>query len=334
MADKRGPKRKTISFKDNPDTQEEVDAMSKVQPDKKDITPDSGPQVESKGGFEKVAPLDISQSPLMEAMIERKGGDDFLYNNGQGSQTPATDSAGGGNNNPPPPNVDAGMDLPPSPQGGPKEFKFDPIAVAPQVQGGGTEQDQGQTGDASGGVENNPIPAEISSESSKMLADLLLNLAGEGVPIVADKYTKINTDTIRQLEQKGKIQPGLVEVAKDINRNNKDAVKLTNAHKNLIRPPLIKVLEVKGVNASPETMLIIAVLAVCAMLWMQAYNVKKTNDETIQTWMESHSEARKLKTKLEETQEKMAQMEREMQEMRSGSGAGSVEVPYAQVEEI
>jgi hypothetical protein len=37
-------------------------------------------------------------------------------------------------------------------------------------------------------------------------------------------------------------------ISKGINVNNKDAVKLTNQHKNLIRPPLIKVLEIPVVK--------------------------------------------------------------------------------------
>ncbi len=314
----KGRKRTTLRLHDTPEKNEQGNNMPKEE-----ITaPESAEKKEVSS--QVVEPLNINESPMMEAMIERTGGDDFLYKDKQPtSQTVEPnpiDQNGSAVNNQPPAN---GSNSTPAPQGGPKEFVFDPITQVPDPVPGATEP-----GGGAGDAPTNPIPEAITSESSKMMADLILNVAGMGVPIVSDRYSRFNEDKLRELEQQNKIQPGLLEIAKDINKNNKNAVKLTSDHKQLIREPLVKFLEIKGVKASPEAMLAIACLTVLAMLVFQSYSIKSTNDETLRRWEDDHSEALKLRKE----NELLRKEKREREEQ--GGSKEIVEAPYASVENV
>gem|GEM_PF-4336662 len=313
---KRGARLKTLRFKENnaPDSREELDNMPK---DSKEELP-----IEKKNNevtFEKVEALNVGDSPLMEAMIERKGGDDFLYKDQSTSTVqPETQSSGSGNNTPPPPPTTTSAD--PLAPGSPKEFAFDPIAQNPVTH-------EGEVGTK---APVNDIPSEISDESAKMMADMILEGFGMIAPEMADRYSKINEGEIRKLERDDKIQTGLVEIVKSVNKENKGAVKVTNEQKNLIRKPLIKVLEVQGVKSSPETMLIIAIIAVCVMLFIQARGIKASNDLMVSNWMADHSKSKKLEVENESLRRKMAQMEQQQaQEQQTVE-----EMPYAKVEVV
>ncbi len=318
-----GLKRKTIrNLRDTPDTREEIDNMAKVEETKP-------VQTSSEVTVEKVEALNVGDSPLMEPMIERKGGDDFLYKDKPQAETtqdttapqpePQVNSGNGGNINVPP--------VPPTSTDGPKEFQFDPTPQASGPVNPGDPAAQGGSG------EINPIPQEISDESSKMIAEMLLEGFGMIAPEMADRYSKINEGQIRKLEQDGKIQAGLVEIAKNANKNNKNAVRVTNEQKNLIRKPLIKVLEVQGVKASPESMLVIAVLAVCVMLFIQARSIKSENDDMVKAWMDDHSRSKKLESELDIAKRELAEM-RSRRSQETVSNAEIVDAPPAEIEYI
>lgn len=312
-------RRRTIrGLVDTHDTKEEIEKMDKV---------DKVEPVATEASVEKVASLGIEDSPLMEPMIERKGGDDFLYKDKPQTEPQVQDTV---TPDPQPSNQSATVNTPPPQTGtGPKEFQFDPTPQAPAP--GDTS-----TTPSAGGAETNPIPSEISSESSKLIADVALQAFGMFVPDVAHRYSKIPEGHIRKLEQDGKIQSGLMEVVKATNNNNKNAVKLTSEQKQLIREPLIKVLEIKGVKASPETMLAIAIIAVCVMLFMQAHGIKKENDSMVEAWMADHSKSKKLETENDKLKRELAELrERQSQRQDDDIEDGVIEEkPYATVETI
>lgn len=315
----RGAKRKILRFNANAnvDSKEQVDNMptEKEEVPVEKTVPNSG---------EKVNSLGVSDSPMMEAMIERKGGDDFLYKDqkdqtNQQQQEPVQQQE----NTQPVNNTQQQTNQQPATQtGGPKEFQFDPVSNIPPAN---------TTGGTGTGSEApiNEIPSEISDESSKMIADMLLEGFGMIAPEVVDRYSKINEGQIRKLERDNKIQPGFIEIAKQANKNNKNAVKVTNEQKNLIRKPLIKVLEVQGVKASPESMLIIAMLAVCVMLYIQARGIKRENDDMVKSWMEDHSTSKKLKTENDKLKEELNEYREKKNESLTVSDA-----VYAEVEVV
>ena len=281
--------------------------------------------VESKTS--NVSPLDVSSSPLMEAMIERKGGDDFLYENkpseSQNSNQQPVESTSQQpevNNNPTPVQTATSSE-------GPKEFTFNPSDNIPPSENGTPGAENG----ASPSAESNSIPSEIGDESSKMIADMLLEGFGMVAPEMADRYSKINEGQIRKLERDGKIQNGLVEIVKETNKNNKGAVRLTSEQKNLIRKPLMKVLEIQGVKASPESMLVIAIIAVCLMLFIQARSIKTSNDDMVKSWMDDHSRSKKLET---ENDKLRVELE-ELKNSRFDNQSATVDnIPYAEVEHV
>ncbi len=320
-SNKRGPRRKTLRFKDHPDTQEEVENMSKTEKQETSAVKEEISQ--------KVEALNVAESPMMEQMIERTGGDDFLF-----KDQPQNNSQQAASENTPPVQQEQiktqetttqQTNQPVQPQpiaGGPKEFAFNPVTQNSQSGPGDSPSDTPPT---------NEIPPEISDESSKMIAEMLLEGFGMIAPEMADRYSKLNEGHIRKLERDNKIDPGLVEIAKNVNKNNKNAVKVTNEQKNLIRKPLIKVLEVQGVKASPETMLVIAIVAVCVMLFIQARGIKRGNDDMVKSWMEDHSRSKKLATENDTLKSKIREYEEALNRKEEKIGDN---VPYAEVTEV
>lgn len=312
---KRGERRKTLKLNNLQKEQgSQVAENTEIQSKETQIP------VNNEVTIEQVKSINVGDSPLMEAMIERKGGDDFLYKDKpvenaaeniapQKEEVPNNTTPAQGNNPPPP-----------SQGSGPKEFIFDPIAQDDTVQPPNTGTESS--------AETNPIPPEIADESSRMIAEMLLEGFGMIAPEMADRYSKINEGQIRKLERDDKIQTGLVDIVKAVNKENKGAVKVTTEQKNLIRKPLIKVLEVQGVKASPETMLIIAVLAVCVMLFIQARSIKQSNDDMVRNWMEDHSRSKKLEKEVDNKDARIRELEQQLNERQAE------QVPYAQVEVV
>lgn len=314
-----GAKRKTLrGLVDTKDTKEEIEIMDKV--DKTEPTT-------TEATVEKVASLGIEDSPLMEPMIERKGGDDFLYKDKPQTEPQPQDTA-----TPETQPVTQSTPIntpPPQPGTGPKEFQFDPAPQEPlSSDPSNTASPNSET------TQTNPISSEISTESSKMIADMLLQGFGMVVPEMAHRYSKIPEGHIRKLEQDGKIQSGLVEIAKVTNSNNKNAVKVTSEQKALIREPLIKVLEIQGVKASPESMLVIAIVAVCVMLFIQARSIKNENDDMVKSWMADHSRSKKLETENDKLRREIAELRERASQEPELSNAVIEETPYAEVETI
>lgn len=315
---RRGRKRHTIRLNDLDDTKkEETENMAEDKQSKSEEVINETPIKDTPTN--QVESLSINDSPIMEKMIERKGGDDFLYKDQpqidttQQQQIPKEE---------PQNNTNTTNTAQQNNAGGPKEFVFDPIQQATTNSGTATPDSTTPPTDTN----TNPIPAEIADESSKMIAEMLIEGFSMITPELAERYSKINEGQIRKLERDDKIDPGLVEIAKNVNKANKGAVKVTNDQKNLIRKPLIKVLEVQGVKASPESMLIIAILAVCVMMFIQARSIKRENDDMVKSWMADHSQTRNL-------QKENAELRKQMAELRSQKEKDVTisDAPYAEV---
>lgn len=287
--------RKTIPFSEDTN---EGDAIKEVEP-----------TVEKEGKVDIAEIPDVSETPFAENPIERIGNDDFLFKDTE-SAVESTNPVENTLNNF---NVTS-EDTLKNNSSSPNEFSIDDPSAG-LSNGGGTDS-------ANPSQEVNQIPKEVSDGASDGLADMILGVYGMIVPEVAQSYSKINVTQITELEKKGKISTGLTEVVKDINKKNKGAVQFTSAQQKLIKDPLVKVLEVRGVKASPEGMLLIAVVTVVGMHFLQAKSIKDDNAEYIERWMKDHSEAGKLRQELEE-------MKRKEQERIQSS-----KIEYAETEEV
>lgn len=260
----------------------------------------------------------VSESPFAENPIERVVDESFLNKDSDPVSTEPISQEpqlqGKQNFDLPPANNLMDNDTVRNNSTSPNEFTIeDPTASLPG-------QDLPGSGDPNSEVNN--IPKEVSEGAADGLANMILGIYGMIAPELADGYSRINPNQIIELEKKDKVSPGLSDAVKDINRKNKGAVQLTSEQKKLIKEPLVKVLEVRGVNASPETMLLIACVTVMGMHFMQAHTIKKENASYIESWMKDHSEAGKLRKELEE----MKRKEKERQE--------SEKVPYVEAEEV
>jgi hypothetical protein len=93
----------------------------------------------------------------------------------------------------------------------------------------------------------------------------------------------------------------------------------------------MKVLEIQGVKASPESMLVIAIIAVCLMLFIQARSIKTSNDDMVKSWMDDHSRSKKLET---ENDKLRVELE-ELRNSRFDNQSATVDnIPYAEVEHV
>lgn len=275
----------------NTDNKSEEKIVDKKIPKAKP-TPKVEPTYSNK--VEQAPIMSISDSPMAENVIERNGGDDIL------KTEPVTTN----NFN------EFGQVIPPSNNGSPKDFFVDPEAQIMQ-------QEMEQMGNMEGGGDNGstdtqPLPVGIADESSRMLADMLLDGFEMIVPEAATSYSKINEGIIRKLTKEGKLSEDKLDLIKAVNKNNKNAVKVTREQKELIKKPLYKVLEANAVKADPVTMLIIAVVAVCFVLFLQANGIKKENDSMVKDWIEKHDKTKELEKKIADLSKENKDLQKEV----------------------
>jgi hypothetical protein len=259
-------------------------------------------------GIDKI--MDVSQDPTLNAIIERTGGDDFLKNAQPATPPPPppvippTPFA-----NPEPSGLGSGNynTTPPQPIAGPKSFTIqDPEAALIEKRRVMQQQTQ-------------QIHKEISKESGNMMADMLLDGFGMVAPSFAEMYYDLNEPQVKILEDAGKVPEGTLDQVKKWNRDNKGKVQFTKEQRNLVREPLIKVLEIHSVKADPTTMLIIGLVIVCFMMFMSAKSIKKSGDDMMESLIINYEKKRR----------QMDAEERERERQRKED-----EVPLVQTEEV
>ncbi len=202
--------------------------------------------------------------PLNEPVKERTGGDDFLKQQQYASTATEKDPLG------PNPYMN---------EGDAEEFSVE----SPE------EQMMAQA-NADHKVED--LDKETINETSDMLSDVAINLLGMVAPVAAESYYKIPERTIKELEKQDKLPEGTVDHIRAINKEQKNSVTLDKSQKDLIRKPLAKVLEGKGVKTKPEWVLALCLIAVVVMLWIKARSIKKENDETVLNFIEAYAKAK------------------------------------------
>jgi hypothetical protein len=266
---------------------------------------------------------DTSTSPLLEEMIERKTNESFLNGGGneevykdnstqstaENTESKKTESQNtstniGGNINNPPPT-------------GPKEFTLDDFDNTGQPSLDGSQPTSSEK------IENNSISPEISDGGAELMADTLLEGFSLLAPDVIHSYSKINEGLIRKFENDDKIRQGTTDVVKEKNKENRKEIKVTSEHKKMIRTPLVKVLTIQNVKASPESMLVIAILVVCISLFIQARNIKSSNDDLVKSLLRDHDEMKQLKERAENA-------EKENEKLRNKGK----EIPFVEAEVV
>lgn len=216
-----------------------------------------------------------STSPLNEPVKERTGGDDFLKQQ-QNYASTAT------HQNP----------LGPDPfmsEGEAQEFRIENPEELLMKQSEEKVED---------------LDKETINETSDMLSDVAINLLGMVAPVASESYYKIPERKIKELEKADKLPEGTIDHIRQINKEQKNSVTLDKSQKDLIRKPLAKVLEGKGVKTKPEWVLALCLVAVVVMLWIKARAIKKENDETVLNFIESYARAKeKAKRDLDKEEE-------------------------------
>jgi len=130
------------------------------------------------------------------------------------------------------------------------------------------------------GEENFQQTPEDAKENAETMAELALDFLEEIPPLLGESL-KIPTESLEIMAVKGQIPDEMVEKVKELNKENQKAFKLKKENRKMIKKPLVKVLEKRGVNMPPEVALIMAVVVTGVSMFMQYKKQKETNDTII-----------------------------------------------------
>jgi hypothetical protein len=251
----------------------EITDVDFVEVDKKEEKPTIDMSFnQQEAEFESV--ISPNDSPLNEPVKERIGGDDFLRQSSYSQVTPE---------NPLGPN-------PFMQEGDAEELKFeDPEQLL-------MKQSEEKVED---------LDKETINETSDMLSDVAINLFSMVAPVAAESYYKIPERKIKELEKQDKLPEGTIDHVKQINKEQRNSVTLDKSQKDLIRKPLSKVLEGKGVKTKPEWVLALCLVAVVVMLWIKARSIKKENDETVLNFIDAYAKAKEKARRDADKEEQM-----------------------------
>ncbi len=198
-----------------------------------------------------------SSSPLNEPVKTRTGGDDFLK-----SQTSAQNQLG------------------PNPfmhEGDAEEFKVEDEESLLMKQ-----QE----------VKMEDVDKETINETSDMLTNILVDVFAMVVPVATDAYHRIPEKVIAQYEKQDKLPEGTIDHIRKMNSDNKTAVTIDKAQKEMIKKPLAKLLEAKGAKTKPEWVLAIAIIAVIVISFIKSHAIRKENDLAVLNYIESYAKAK------------------------------------------
>lgn len=146
------------------------------------------------------------------------------------------------------------------------------------------EEQQGGEQSESGG--NFDMPDEEAKESAEMIAELVLDLYQNELPKLLHKTSKIPVQNIQVAEALGRVGQGTTQLIEDLNKRNKEQLKVPNEHRKMIKKPLVKVLTARGISVSPEAGLIIALIISAMSLFMSWREIKTQNDNLINSILE------------------------------------------------
>jgi len=124
------------------------------------------------------------------------------------------------------------------------------------------------------------LPDQASKEASHDLADFMLDAYDRFVPEVGHAFSKVNEKEIKKLEESGDLSLGAYDEVSNHNKTNKKLLEeKAKADSKYLKKHLRNVLVVKQISASPEALLVIAIIIVIIGQAILISSIRKENSD-------------------------------------------------------
>jgi hypothetical protein len=261
--------KKTRSFR--VDKLEDAQVIESGSPDDlKDIKIDEIEMDEiPKGNLTK--PPSLNESPLLDAgriEMEYTSGDPTANTPPAPEPTPQPQAQHGTGTDPDPQEPTYTYEDTTNPTLPEQEFFTQPQGGAPSL--ASAEADSSDTMN---------LPDEAAKEGSAHLASFIMDAYERFVPEVTHYYSRANEKEIKKLEESGDLLTGALETVRNYNKSNKLLFEeKAKSDVKYLKKHLTKVLQIRQVSASPETLLAFAVIIVVIGQAILFFKIKKESD--------------------------------------------------------
>jgi hypothetical protein len=130
------------------------------------------------------------------------------------------------------------------------------------------------------------LPDDAAKEGSTHLANFIMDAYERFIPEVSHYYSSVNEKQIKKLEESGDLLEGALQTVKSYNKENKILLEeRAKADVKYLKKHLTKVFQVRQISASPEVLLVCAMLIVVLGQFILFFKIKKESNDMMDALM-------------------------------------------------